>query len=123
MGVATSAKTAGERAGVVRALLESEHRLNGILQQRNVRLRDLPDPLQVNAQVVVDEHVPEGGDALPFRLWPSRFQVARKALTAFRQYLEVLNTAPWRVRDVWNAPTPAAVSSSMRRMHSRICRR
>ena len=74
-------------------------------QRRQLVLHDVPDDVHVDAEVIMDENVPQAGYLLPLDLGMAAFRLSGQFLCCLAYYLQVADN---RV-----ARTPVLVKSSL----------
>ena len=93
------------------------------LESGKSALHDPSDDFEIDAEVLMDEHIPEGRDAPPGNLGVRAAEFGRKMADRFAGDLQIaddglLNNGPLEER-----ASPFSVYSSIRAMASLTCRR
>ena len=95
-------------------------RLDTRTELRELLVDDLPDELQVNAEIVMDELIAHAGDLPPRQVWVRLREASRKLLHRFADDLEVASTASCVLRSAKNSARPPLVYDPIAAIASRI---
>jgi hypothetical protein len=68
----------------------SKHFIDGHLQIRQIILNNIPNSFQIDAQIIVDQHIPETSVLVPFHLGMILLHGFRDPHGRLRQHLQIV---------------------------------